>query len=305
MLQYTLKRLLVAVLVALTVSVVNFSLLLASGDIAASMAGEAASQAHIQAIRSHYGFDQPLLVQYFSWLGKALTGDFGQSLYFKTPVIDIVLARLPVTMTLGVLAISFAILLSIPLGVAAAVRPNGIVDRLVNIIAAIGQALPNFWFALMLIVLFSVTLSWLPPSGSDNWTHFVLPTIALGFHTSPALIRLTRAGMLEVLASDYIRTARAKGVAPLSVFFKHALRNAIVPVVSLSAVQFGFMLGGSIVIESVFALHGTGFLAWEAIRGGDIPVVQAVLLLFSLFYIVLTFIADLLNAWLDPRIRVA
>lgn len=305
MLTYCLKRLGIALLVALTVSLVNFFLLLASGDIAVAMAGENANYAHIQAIREAYGLDRPVIVQYVQWLGNALTGDFGQSLYFKTPVIDIVTARLPVTLTLGALSIAFAIVFSIPLGVAAAIRPNGIVDRAVTAIAALGQALPNFWLALMLIVLFSLTIPLLPPSGSESWKHFIMPTLTLGFHTSPALIRLTRAGMLDVLASDYIRTARAKGVPQASVFFKHALRNAILPVVSLSAVQFGYMLGGSVVIESVFALHGTGFLAYEAIRGGDIPVVQAVLLLFSLFYIVLIFLADMLNAWLDPRIRIA
>ena len=168
----------------------------------------------------------------------------------------------------------------------------------------VGQALPSFWFALMLIVLFAFTWPILPASGSDSWKHFVLPTIVLGYYATPAFMRLTRTGMLDVLSSDYVRTARAKGLRPMTVLFKHALRNAIIPVVGLAAVQFGFMLGGSVIIETVFALHGAGFLAWESISRSDFPTVQAVLLLFSLFYVVLTFLADLLNAWLDPRIRV-
>jgi peptide/nickel transport system permease protein len=167
-----------------------------------------------------------------------------------------------------------------------------------------GQALPSFWFALLLIVGFAVTWPIFPITGSDTWMHFVLPTIVLGYYATPAIMRLTRTGMLEVLGSDYIRTARAKGLPPMVVLFKHALRNAIIPVVSLAAVQFGFMLGGSIVVESIFALHGAGYLAWESIGRHDLPVVQAIVLVFSMFYIVLTFLSDLLNAWLDPRIRV-
>ena len=164
--------------------------------------------------------------------------------------------------------------------------------------------MPSFWFALVLIVMFAVWYPIFPTTGSETWVHFVLPTIVLGYYATPAIMRLTRTGMLEVLGSDYIRTARAKGLPQHIILFKHALRNAVIPVVSLAAVQFGFMLGGSIVIESIFALHGAGYLAWESIGRNDLPVVQAVVLVFSLFYIVLTFLSDLLNAWLDPRIRV-
>ena len=189
-------------------------------------------------------------------------------------------------------------------GVAAAIRPNSLIDRLALFLSVMGQALPSFWFALMLIVFLSVNLRLLPTSGSDTWLHFVMPTVVLGYYAAPAIMRLTRTGMLEVLSTDYIRTARAKGLRPWVVLFKHALRNAIIPVVSLAAVQFGFMLGGSIVVETIFALHGAGFLAWESITRNDLPTVQGLILVFSLFYIVLTFFADLLNAWLDPRIRI-
>ena len=165
--------------------------------------------------------------------------------------------------------------------------------------------MPSFWLALVLISIFSVSLGLLPVSGAESWRHFVLPTIVLGYYATPAVMRLTRAGMIDVLASDYIRTARAKGLSTGSVLFKHALRNAVIPVVSLAAVQFGFMLGGSVVIETVFALHGAGHLALESINRNDLPTVQALILVLSMIFILLTLAADLLNAWLDPRIRVA
>ncbi|MEO0822396.1 MAG: ABC transporter permease [Pseudomonadota bacterium] len=304
MLAYTLKRFGLALLVALAVSFISFSLLFFSSDPAIAMAGETASDEDIEAIRALYGFDRPVIVQYFDWLGRALTGDLGQSLYFRAPVTEMIADRLPTTMLLGVCAILFAILLAVPLGVAAAIRPNSLIDRIALFMSVIGQAMPSFWFALVLVVFFTVDLGWLPASGSDTWLHFIMPTIVLGYYATPAIMRLTRAGMLDVLASDYIRTARAKGLSQTSVLFKHALRNAIIPVVSLAAVQFGFMLGGSIVVETVFALHGAGLLAWESINRNDLPTVQAVILVFSMIYIVLTFLSDILNAWLDPRVRV-
>ena len=161
----------------------------------------------------------------------------------------------------------------------------------------------NFWFALTLIVVFSVGLKWLPVAGNATWLHFVLPAVALGYYAMPAIMRLTRAGMLDVLGSDYIRTARAKGLSRSRVIFKHALRNAIIPVVALAAVELGFMLGGSVVIESVYSLQGLGQLAWDSIARNDYPVVQAVVLIIAVFYIGLTFLADVLNAALDPRMR--
>lgn len=304
MLAYTIKRIVLAVLVSLVISALVFSLLYMTGDPATALAGENATSADIDAIRHAYGFDRPIWQQYLSWLGNAIQGDFGKSIYFRLPVSDLILERLPTTMTLGLCAITFAIVLSIPLGVLAAMFPNSLIDRSALFLAVVGQAMPSFWLALMLIVLFAFTFPVLPASGSDSWRHFILPTIVLGYYATPAFMRLTRTGMLDVLSSDYIRTARAKGLRPFSVLFKHALRNAIIPVVSLAAVQFGFMLGGSVIIETVFALHGAGYLAWESISRSDFPTVQAVLLLFALLYIVLTFLADLLNAWLDPRIRV-
>jgi len=304
MLIYTMRRLGLALLVAVAVSMVSFMLIRMSGDPAIAMAGEAASAAEIEYIRKHYGFDRPLIVQYLDWGAQVLRGDFGESPYFNQPVTTVISDRIGVTMTLGLCALTFAVLLSIPMGVLAATRPNTWLDRLALSLSVMGQAMPSFWFGLIMIIFFGVYLRWLPISGSDTWAHFVMPTIALGYYATPAFMRLTRSGMLEVLASDHIRTARAKGLRWPKILFKHALRNAIIPVVALAAVQLGFMLGGSIVIESVFALHGIGYLAWQSIGRSDLPVVQAIVLLLSMIYVFLTFLSDLLNAYLDPRIRV-
>lgn len=305
MLAYLIRRLGVAILVALTVSMITFSMIYLSGDPAMALAGETASEEDIQNIRRVYGYDQPIIVQYLNWLWNALHGDFGQSHYLKKPVAEVIFERLPTTMTLGALALLFALALSIPLGVIAAIRPNSLIDRFALTLAVIGQAMPSFWFALTMVLWLGIYWRLLPITGTNSWANFVMPAIALGYYITPAVMRLTRAGMLEVLQSDYIRTARAKGLRPMTVLFKHALRNAVIPVVSLAAVQFGFMLGGSIVIETIFAINGLGFLAWESIQRADLPMMQAIVLVLSIFYIVLTFLADMLNAWLDPRIRVA
>jgi peptide/nickel transport system permease protein len=304
LLAYCAKRTIVAALVALTVSIISFALLHLSGDLAQSLAGPSATAADVEQVRKAYGLDRPIAVQYAEWIARAMRGDFGQSFFLKVPVGELIADRLPVTLTLGICALAFALALSLPLGVAAAVRPNSWLDRLALGLSVLGQALPSFWFALILIIVFGLKLRWLPVSGSGTWQHFVLPAIALGYYAAPAFMRLTRAGMLEVLASDYIRTARAKGLRTMSVLFKHALRNAIIPVVAVAAVQFGFMLGGSIVIESVFSLYGVGYLGWEAISRADFPVVQAIVLVLACIYVLLTLLADVLNAVLDPRIRV-
>ena len=301
---YLAKRLLLALAVAVTVSLVNFCMVLLSGDVAVSIGGPTATYEQLDQIRRDLGLDQPVPLQYLRWLLHAVQGNFGDSLFYRTPVADLIWERLPVTLALGLSAMTFAVLVAIPLGVIAALRPNSWLDRTALGIAVAGQAMPSFWFALMLIVLFSVLLPILPPSGAESWEYFIMPTVVLGYSAMPAIMRLTRSGMLDVLGADYIRTAYAKGLGSFRVLFKHALRNAVIPVVSLAAVQFGYMLAGSIVVESIFALNGTGFLAWEAMKTADLPVVQAILFLFSVFYIVLTFLADMLNAWLDPRIRV-
>ncbi|WP_282605292.1 ABC transporter permease [Pelagibius sp. Alg239-R121] len=305
MIHFALKRLGVAVLVALTVSILSFSMVYLSGDPALALAGEGASEQDIENVRRVYGFERPIVVQYGDWLVRALQGNLGHSNYLKADVASVVFERLPTTMLLGACALAFALILSIPLGVVAAIRPNSMIDRFALTVAMIGQAMPSFWFALTLMLWFGLNWRLLPISGTASWQHFVMPSIALGYYVTPAVMRLTRAGMLEVLSSDYIRTARAKGLRPMTVLFKHALRNAIIPVVSLSAVQFGFMLGGSIVIETIFAINGLGFLVWESILRADVPMMQAIVLVLSIIYILLTFLADLLNGFLDPRIRVS
>ena len=303
MLVYTLKRLLLALVVAITVSFISFMLLNLSGDPAGALAGADATPEEIRFIREKYGLDRPILVQYADWLRRAMGGDFGDSPYFNQPVKDVIGGRIGVTMTLGVCAFVFAVCLAIPLGVIAAIRPNTWIDRLALTISVLGQAMPNFFFGLLLIIFLGVMLRILPISGSSTWKHFIMPAIALGYYAVPSLMRLTRTGMLEVLSSDYIRTARAKGLRWFPVLFKHALRNAIIPVVSLAFVQFGYMLGGAFVIEIVFAVQGVGFLAVRSIERTDLPVVQAIVLLFSVIYVMMTLFADLLNAFLDPRIR--
>ena len=292
-----------AVLVAITVSIIGFALLRVSGDLAADLAGEDATPAEIAEIAALYGLDRPLHEQYLTWAADALGGDLGQSLFTNEPVMDLILERVGVTILLSVYSLVLALGIAIPLGVLAAIRANTSIDRAALGVAVFGQAIPNFWFGLILIYLFGVMLRWLPISGSSSFAHFILPTVALGTAVMPALMRLTRTGMLEVLEADFIRTARAKGLRPGAVFFKHALRNAVLPVVSLSAVSLGFLLGGSVIVETVFALNGIGLLAYESILRSDFPVVQSILVFVSLAYIVLTLASDLINARLDPRIR--
>ncbi|MCC0807810.1 ABC transporter permease [Methylobacterium sp. W2] len=303
MLRFMIQRSLVAIAVAVTVSVASFMLLHLSGDLAAAIAGPEATSAQVEAIRVQYGLNQPMLAQFAAWAWKALHFDFGNSFYFRESVVDLLASRMPITLFLGVVALTVALFVAIPLGVLAAVKRDTWIDRLALSVSVLGQAMPSFWFGLTLIMVFSVNLRWLPVSGNTTWKHFVLPAIALGYYAMPAVMRLTRNGMLEVLASDYVRTARAKGLPPRKILIRHALRNAVIPVIALAAVQFGFMLGGSIVIEAVFSLQGLGQLAWESIARNDFPVVQAIVLVLAMIYIALTLAADLLNAFLDPRLR--
>jgi peptide/nickel transport system permease protein len=304
MIIYTLKRLGLAALVAVTVSIVSFMLIRLSGDPAIALAGENATSEQIEFIRKQYGFDRPLVIQYLDWAHRAIQGDLGESPYFNQPVTRIIGDRIGVTLKLGVMSLIFAVAVAIPMGVLASIRPNTWIDRIALTISVMGQAMPSFWFGLIMIIVLGVWFRLLPISGTDTFAHFIMPTIALGYYGIPAFMRLTRSGMLEVLSSDHIRTAKAKGLRWGKVLFKHALRNAIIPVVALAAVQLGFMLGGSIVIESVFALHGIGYLAWESIGRRDLPVMQAIVLLLSMIFVALTLLSDIINAFLDPRIRV-
>lgn len=300
---FVIRRAAYALVVALLVSASTFWLLYAVGDPAIALAGQSGTAADAQAMRELYGLDRPMLVQYLEWLGRTLRGDLGFSPFLNTSVNQIVMDRLPVTLVLGTASLMIGLIVALVLGIVAAVNNGTLIDRAVLVFSVFGQATPNFWLALMLIVLFGVNLGWLPISGARDWTGYVLPSAVLGFFIMPSLMRLTRAGMIEVLSSDYIRTAKAKGLPRRRILLRHALRNAALPIISIAAVQFGVLLSGSIVIESVFALNGIGRLAWESLQRNDVVVVQAVILIVSTIYIFLTALIDMLNAWLDPRIR--
>ncbi len=300
---YILRRLGVSALVLLTISSLSFALLKASGDLATSLAGEGSGADYVEFLRKAYGLDRPLWEQYGHWLLGILSGDFGTSFYFGGPVLNLILSRLPVTLTLGAGAIVIAMAISFPLGIIASLRPNGWIDRAVSLVTLSAQATPIFWTSFLLIQLFVLNLGWLPASGAGTPLHFVMPCLALGYYATPSITRIVRGGMIEALESDYVRTAKAKGLRPHAVILQHALRNTLVPVVAVASVQFGFLLGGSVVVETIYALQGIGYLTWEAISQNDYPVVQATVLMVSAFYVVLTLLADLLNAFIDPRIR--
>ena len=303
MLRYAIRRLGLAVLVLLTISILSFGLLKSSGDLAISLGGEGASADYLAFLRKEYGWDQPFHVQYWRWLMNALTGNFGTSYYYHQSVAGLILGRLPTTLSLGVLAIAIALGVSIPLGVAAAIREGGWIDRFAQFLALTGQATPIFWFGFLLMLVLGIKFTLLPISGSGTLLHLVMPALALAFNATPALLRIVRAGMLDALSSDYVRAARAKGLRARVVMFKHALRNALVPVVAVSTVQFGFLLGGSVIVETIFALDGVGYFTWQAISQNDYPIVQATVLIISIFYVLLTLAGDLLNMLIDPRIR--
>lgn len=303
MLRYVLRRFAIACLLMLFVSFVAYILLFAAGDPAVTIAGAEAKSDDIARVRELYGFDRPILIQYIDWLWGVLGGDLGTSLYFKRPVAGLLLERFAITAKLGALALTLALLVAIPLGVIAGRKPNTLIDRFALLLAVVGQAMPSFWFALLLMILFSVTFPILPASGLTSWRSYIMPVIVLGYFSTPAIMRLTRSGMISALEADYIRTARAMGLPERKVLFDYALRNAALPIVSLASAEFGFMLTGSIIVENVFAIHGAGSLAWESIARADLPTVQALVLCFSLFYVVFTMLADILNALLDPRMR--
>lgn len=303
MLNLIVKRCVVGLAVLLTISTLTFALVNSAVDPAQAVAGQGASYADVDAIRKLYGFDRPIYERYFTWLEGALQGDLGESYRQRRPVLEIVAERLPVTLSLGCIGLAISLVLGIPLGILAATRHGSIWDSLALGFAVFGQAMPSFWFALLSIVIFSVMLGWLPASGSDTWNQFILPGVTLGYFATPMIMRLTRSGMIDVLESDYIRTARAKGLPTSKIILRHSLLNALLPVVSVAAVQFGYMLGGSVVIETIFAMRGVGYLAWESISQADIPVVQALVLVMAVVYVVLTTASDILTAWLDPRVR--
>jgi peptide/nickel transport system permease protein len=303
MVRFLVRSLMLGVLVCLTVLIISFVLTRVSGSLAANIAGPDAPPEAIAQIRHELGLDRPLPIQFLAWADRAAHGDLGESFLFHEKVSSLIATHFPVTMLLGALAIVIAIVVAIPLGILAALLEGTIFDVAIGLVALLGQAVPSFWLGLLLIVWFGIDLHWLPIAGASTWQSFILPSFVLAFVAIPVMLRLTRSGMVDALRADYVRTARAKGLSRAAIVLKHALRNAAVAVVSVSAVQLGFILGGSVVVEVVFNIQGLGYLAWESIGKGDFPVIQAVVLLFSLIFVALTVLADLCNAWLDPRLR--
>jgi len=302
-LRYAARSALLAFLVCLTVLVASFALTRVSGNLAINIAGPEATPQTIARIQHQLGLDRPLPVQFFDWADRAAHGDLGESFLFHEKVSHLIATHFPVTFTLGMLGIAIAVAVAIPLGILAALNEGSGIDVAVGFVALAGQAVPSFWLGLLLIIWFGVDLHWLPIAGAATWKGYILPAFVLSFVAIPVMLRMTRGGMVDAMRADYVRTARAKGLSRGSIVLKHAFRNAAMPVVAVSAVQLGFILGGSVVVEVVFNVRGVGYLAWESIGKGDFPVVQAVVLLFAIIFVVLTLLSDLIGAALDPRLR--
>lgn len=303
MLKYLVRKLLLAALLVAFVSLLSFALVFASGNPAARLAGEAGSAVDAALLSARYGFDQPILMQYLRWLWGVAHGNFGDSLYFSRPVSDLLLQHFPATAKLGLASMALTVAVALPMGIGAALWQGSWFDKLALALAAAAQAMPPFCLAFLMIVVFSVQRQWLPASGFETWQHYVMPVTALAVFAMPALIRLMKSEMQSVLSADHVRTARAMGLASHTIVLKYAFRNALRPIVSLAAAQMGTLLAGSVVIETVFAINGAGQLAWISILRGDFPTIQALILIFSLLYVGLTLGADLINGWLDPRVR--
>ena len=300
---YLLRRLLQSLLVLLGVSFVVFGILFLTGDPALVLLPPDASADDVAKFRESMGFNDPFFVQYGRFLLGALRGDFGQSIRHGEPAFDLVMERMPATFELSGAALAIALCLAIPAGIVSAVRRNSVLDYISTIVALLGQSMPTFWLGIMLILLFSVQLNLLPSSGRGDWQHMLLPAITLGLFTTARITRLTRSGMLEVLSQDYIRTARAKGVGNPPVVWKHALKNAAIPIVTIVGIELGTLLGGSVITETIFAWPGVGRLSVQAIYNRDYPVVQAAVFTLAATFVLVNLVVDVLYTYLDPRIR--
>ena len=301
---YIIKRLIEAIGVCLVISMISFFLLFLNTDPALLLLPPEAEMEDIAKFKQQMGLDRPVIVQYVDFLGKViLHGDFGESFVAKIPTLRLIADRLPATVKLALAALVVINLVAIPVGVIAAIRRYSLIDNIATVTALVGQAMPLYWFGIMLIIIFGVWLGWLPISGSESFMHLILPAVTLGSWILPVNMRLVRSGMLEVLNQDYIRTARAKGLTEKRVMIKHAFKNAAIPVVTVSGMQFGALLGGAVVTETVFAWPGLGRLAVDSIRMGDYPVVQAIVVIFALFVVLANLTADIVAALLNPRIR--
>jgi peptide/nickel transport system permease protein len=301
--RYALGRILQAALALLGVTCVAFLLVSLSGDPAFILLPPEAGDEQRAAFRRLYGLDHPLPVQYARYVAQVARGDFGTSFAFERPALAVVLERVPATLELTSAALALGIAIGLPAGILAAVRAGTMADRAVMAIVLVGQSVPTFWLGLLLIRIFAVNLQWLPVSGRGTWLQLVMPALVLALYLAALLARITRSEMLEALAQDYIRTARAKGLSERAVTVGHALKNALLPVVTLIGLQLGALLGGAVITETVFAWPGVGTLVFDAILRKDYPVVLAAVELVAAAFIVINMSLDLLYGYLDPRLR--
>ena len=304
MLQYVIKRLLSTIPVLIGISLLLFFMLrMLPGDPAQVLAGLMATPDEVELIRHQLGLDRPIHVQYAFFLGRLARFDLGRSARTQNPVTEEIWARLPNTMMLAVVAITLACLFGIPAGIISAVRPYTWLDYVVTSTAIFGISMPVFWLGLMLVVVFAVWLQWLPAGGTGTWRHVILPSFTLAAFVVAFIARMTRSSMIEVLSQDYTTTARSKGLKEQVVVIKHALKNALIPIITVIGLQFGMLLGGAVLTETVFAWPGVGRLIVDSILARDYPVIQGAILVFGLLYILVNLVVDLLYAYVDPRIR--
>ncbi len=302
MTRYLVKRLWHTLFVMIGISLISFFFIHLSGDPVMLMLPTDASNQEIENMRQQLGFNDPLPVQYLRFVSKGIRGDFGESLYYHIPAMTLILERLPASLELAVAAMMIAFVISVPIGILSAVRRGSVLDMGSMLGALFGLSMPHFWLGIMLILLFSVKLGWLPTSGRGSLAHLVMPSVALGLSLMALFARLTRSVMLEVLGLDYIRTARAKGLRELRVIGKHAFKNALIPLVTVAGMQFGFLIGGTVIIETVFAWPGVGRLVVQSILNRDYPLVQASVLILALIFVAMNLVVDLLYIYLNPQI---
>jgi len=300
---FILKRLAQIVPVILGVTLVVFLIMqMVPGDSAVILAGEGASKETVEELRENLGLNKPLHEQYLSYIGNVFQGDFGNSLKNNQPVLDEILIRLPITMELAFFSILITIVLGLIAGIISAIRPYSFSDIGVMVVALLGISLPSFWLGLLLMYVFSIKLQWLPVAGWDSAAHIILPAITLGAGGAAIVARMTRSSMLEVVGQDYVRTARAKGLKEHVIIYKHALRNALIPVITVVGLQFGSLLGGTVLVESVFAINGIGRMIVDAIRTRDIPMVQGGVLIASLVFVFVNLLVDIMYRVFNKRI---
>lgn len=302
MLHYLLKRLWHTVYVIIGISMISFFFIHLSGDPVMLMLPGDASMEEVEQLRQKLGFNDPLYVQYGRFIKKAVQGDFGESLYYHVPALDLILERLPASLELSLAAMVLALVVSIPIGIISAVYRGSALDMGSMLGALFGLSMPHFWLGIMFIMIFSVKLGWLPTSGRGTFAQLIMPALALAMSLMAMFARLTRSVMLEVLSLDYIRTARAKGLREFYVIGKHALKNALIPLVTVAGMQFGLLIGGTVIIETVFAWPGVGRLVVQAIFNRDYPLVQSIVFILALIFVAANLLVDLLYIYLDPRI---